>query len=464
MRRELKIAGIGALSLVAAGCTTQQKDPRPNIVFVFADDLGSEAFGCYGGISYKTPNVDRLAQEGLMYRNMHAMPLSTPSRVQVLTGLYNDRNYVAFGYINDDENTFATLAKMAGYSTAMVGKWQLGRSRKIPGKLGFDEWCLNQVEMYKEFSAETGKYTDRYANCYVDNNGRYDLSLYGPDTFQEYCYDFINRKATTGDPFLLFYNTPLVHTPHTPTPDSESWDLDYDRRFVGNTRNFPDMVEYLDQQIGQLVDHLKTAGVWDNTIFIFAGDNGTSTRIVSELADGTKVRGGKGTPLHYGTNVPLVITWGDKIKKGRVSERLVDLTDFMPTFADAMGIDTPADWKSDGVSLYPELTGNDPLKKELILCHFNPLWPTSSSPLASRFAQTVDYKYYWDGRFYNVSNDLYEEKPLDVSECTDEVKRIYAMLKTKVDEYPDFYPDKPGAPRRGNYGTFYDFADPQNPF
>ena len=131
--------------------------------------------------------------------------------------------------------------------------------------------------------------------------------------------------VASGKPFLLYYNTPLVHTPHTPTPDSESWDLDYAGRFIGDAKNFPDMVAYLDKQVGQLVNHLKTAGIWDNTILIFTADNGTSTRIVSELADGTKVRGGKGTPLHTGTHVPLIITWGDKIEKGRICNRLVHL-------------------------------------------------------------------------------------------------------------------------------------------
>ena len=352
MNQKLKITGIGALALTATGCVDQPKDQRPNIIFVLADDIGAEAFGCYGGVSYETPNIDELARQGVLYSNMHSMPLSCPSRVQAMTGVYNDRNYVNFGYINDDEHTFAQLAQTAGYSTAMVGKWQLGRSREIPGKLGFDEWCLNQLEMYKEFAPGTmGKYTDRYANSYIDNNGRYDLSLYGPDAFQNYCYDFIDRMVASGKPFLLYYNTPLVHTPHTPTPDSESWDLDYAGRFIGDVKNFPDMVAYLDKQVGQLVNHLKTAGIWDNTILIFTADNGTSTRIVSELADGTKVRGGKGTPLHTGTHVPLIITWGDKIEKGRVCNRLVDLTDFMPTFADAMQVQIPAEWYPDGVSL-----------------------------------------------------------------------------------------------------------------
>ena len=132
MKRITKITtGLGALAAAAAGCSAPQKPQKPNIVFFFADDIGAECFGCYGGIDYQTPCIDALAQQGILYSNMNAQPLSSPSRVQVMTGMYNDRNYVNFGYMNDDETTFAQLAQQAGYSTAIVGKWQLGRSRAM---------------------------------------------------------------------------------------------------------------------------------------------------------------------------------------------------------------------------------------------------------------------------------------------------------------------------------------------
>ena len=461
MRREIKAAGITLMAVAATGCA--EKPPaRPNIVLILADDIGKECFGCYGGASYETPCIDALAEQGIRYENMQAMPLSCPSRVQLLTGIYNDRNYVNFGYMNDDENTFAHLARHAGYSTAMVGKWQLGRSRDMVGKLGFDEWCLNQLEMYKEGVGEKG--TDRYANAYIDNNAHYEYSLYAPDDFQRYAFDYIERQAKAAKPFLLYYSTPLVHTPHVATPDSECWDTDQTTRFTGDTEHFPDMVKYLDKQVGQLASKLRELGIWDNTIFIFVADNGTSTRIVSRMADGREIQGGKGTPTVYGTNVPLVICWGDKIREGRVSERLVDLTDFMPTMADAMGVRIPEAWNADGISLYPELCGEQPLEREFTLMHFNPLWPTTPSPKASRCAYNAHYKYYWDGRFYDIKNDPLEQIPVDVTTCSPDTQALHAKLKAKVDQMPDWYPEKPGAPRRGNYGTFYDFAGPQNPF
>ena len=457
MKSPFKAAGIGVLALASTACS-QQETQRPNIILILADDLGSECIGCYGGVSYQTPCIDSLARQAIRFENMHAMPLSTPSRVQLMTGIYNDRNYVNFGYMNDDEHTFAHLAQQAGYSTAIVGKWQLGRSREMVSKLGFDEWCLCQLEIYKELAGD--KATDRYAFSYLDNNGRYDFSYYGPDDALRYAFDYIDRQAAAGKPFLLYYPTPLVHTPHVPTPDSECWTDNPETRFIHDTRHFPDMVAYLDKQVGKFVDKLQADGLWDNTILIFVGDNGTMEQVVSKMSDGREIKGGKGNATSNGTHVPLLIAWGDKIKSGRVSERLVDMTDFMPTMADAMGIEVPEEWRIDGISLYPELCGLEPLQREFTLVHFNPLWPHKPYPRAARCAFNTEYKYYWDGRFYHFSEDPMEQHPLDVTECSPEVQELYAKLKAKVDEMPDWYPDKPGAPRHGDYKSFYD-ANPQ---
>ena len=348
--------GIGALAALA-GCTSAQQPSKPNIVFFFADDIGTECFGCYGGVEYETPNIDALARQGIRYSNMNAQPLSSPSRVQALTGLYNDRNYVAFGYMNEDEHTFAQVAKEVGYETAIVGKWQLGRSRAMLPKLGFDEFFCSQVEMYNE--SRGPRQTDRYANSMWDNNGkRYDFAIYGPDTMQDYAFDFIDRKVAADKPFLLYYTEPLVHTPHTTTPDDARWDDCYDSRFTAaaDTANFKSMVAYLDKQVGAMVQKLKDAGIWDNTIFIFASDNGTSTRILSKTADGQEVRGGKGEANYRGTHVPMIITWGDRLE-ARTADHLADLTDILPTIADIAGVEVPSDWNLDGVSLYPEICG-----------------------------------------------------------------------------------------------------------
>ena len=201
---------------------------------------------------------------------------------------------------------------------------------------------------------------------------------------------------------------------------------------------------------------LEERGIWDNTILIFVGDNGTSHLITSPTADGQEIKGGKGSTTVYGTHVPLLIAWGDKTRGGRVSDRLVDLTDFMPTIADAMGVGIPDEWGAEGISLYPELCGQKPLEREFSLLHFNPLWPHMAYPRAARCAYDKEYKYYWDGRFYHYAEDPLEERPLDIADCTPEVQALHARLKARVDELPGWYPDKPGAPRHGDYKSFYD--------
>lgn len=461
------LAGAGAI-ILPAGCS---EDVKPNIVFFFADDIGTECFGCYGGAEYQTPNVDSLARAGIQYMNMNAQPLSSPSRVQLLTGQYNDRNYSAFGYINDDEHIFPQLASQAGYKTAIVGKWQLGRDRSMISRMGFDESYCSQVELYRETRSATQ--TDRYANSIWDVNGKtYDFALYGPDSMEDFAFDFIDRKAASGEPFLLYYTEPLVHTPHVSTPDGEEWDLDYGSRFTAaqDTSYFRGMVAYMDKQVGNMVRHLKEKGLWDNTVFFFCADNGTSTRIVSKQQDGTRQRGGKGEANYFATHVPLIVCWGDKVNPRQV-EHLVDLTDFLPTFADIMGVKIPEDWTVDGVSLYPELLGGEPEKKDLVLVHFNPLWPTTPSPRASRYAMNDSYAYFWDGRIYNYREDPSFTSPVMYDQASDELKAAVCSLKERVEDRTapysygkDFRPDAPGAPRRGNYKTFYDWAPPQNPF
>ena len=464
MNRIKKIStGAAAAAAALVSCSPKEQS-KPNIVFFFADDIGAECFTCYGGGEYETPNIDALARNGIQYMNMNAQPLSSPSRVQVMTGLYNDKNYVAFGYMNDDEHYFPQLAKEAGYNTAIVGKWQLGRDRAMLPKCGFDEFFCSQIEMYLE--SRGPRQTDRYANSMWDNNGeRYDFAIYGPDAMEDYAFDYIDRQVAAGQPFMLYYTEPLVHTPHTTTPDDAQWDDCYDSRFTAgaDTSYFRCMVKYMDKKLGNLVSHLKEQGIWDNTILIFASDNGTSTRIVSKQQDGRRIRGGKGEPTYIGTHVPMIITWGDRLA-GRRADHLADLTDILPTIADIVGVPVPEDWDIDGVSLYPEICGQEPNPKDLVLVHFNPLWPTTPSPKASRYAMNDTWAYFWDGRIYNYREDPTFLSPVRYEDASPQLREAVAALKERVDEMADFYPDKPGAPRRGNYKTFYDFAPPQNPF
>jgi arylsulfatase A len=135
-----------ALSIGPANSTSLGAEGRaPNIVLIMADDMGYECVGANGGTSYRTPNLDRLASGGLRFEHGYSQPLCTPSRVQIMTGIYNQKNYVRFGILAPDQTTFAHLLKKAGYATCVAGKWQLLGGFDGPQHFGFDEYCLWQL-------------------------------------------------------------------------------------------------------------------------------------------------------------------------------------------------------------------------------------------------------------------------------------------------------------------------------
>ena len=149
-------------------------EAKPNLILIMADDLGYETIGANGGTSYKTPNLDKLAATGARFTHCYVQPLCTPTRVQLMTGLYNIRNYINFGNMNPKAVTFANHLKPAGYATCITGKWQLGHDLELPKKFGFDEYCLWQHT----------RRPARYANPGLEINGvekNYSSGEYGPD-------------------------------------------------------------------------------------------------------------------------------------------------------------------------------------------------------------------------------------------------------------------------------------------
>ncbi len=188
---------------------------RPNIVLIMADDFGYECVTANGGQSYQTPNLDRLAAAGMRFEHCHVQPLCTPTRVQLMTGLYNVRNYLRFGTLVRTEATFARLLKDAGYATGICGKWQLGKETDSPQHFGFDESCLWQHT----------RRPPRYANAGLEYNGvekNFPEGAYGPALVNDFALDFITRHKDK--PFFLYYPMILTHGPFQPTPDSPDWD------------------------------------------------------------------------------------------------------------------------------------------------------------------------------------------------------------------------------------------------
>ncbi len=410
------------LFLMFVSCNRQVK--HPNIVLIMADDLGYECLTCNGGESYKTPELDKLAATGIRYTSCFSQPLCTPSRVEIMTGKYNNRNYTAFGILKPGELTFAQLFKEAGYATGIAGKWQLFGSTSagelqgtgtFPTDAGFDEYCLWQID----------KVGSRYTNPVIHWNSKeakvYE-GEYGPDIFYRFIDQFLTKNKDK--PFFLYYPMVLPHDPHVPTPDSKEWKTEPHSK---NDRFFADMVSYMDKNVGRVADKLEELGLRNNTILIFTGDNGTNRRIVS-LMYGEKIPGKKGIPVYYGTHVPLIINGGKMIKGGQVKDNLIDFTDFLPTICRMAGVDMTK-WKGDGKSFDQTLRKDNDLRK-WIYCYYDS--GKKQFPLAV-FAQNKIYKLYRDGRFFNIGKDHGEKEMLDTINLTpDEKTNRESLMKVII--------------------------------
>ena len=346
-------------------------ESRPNIILIMADDMGYEALSANGSESCKSPHLDKLAATGVRFTNCFSNPICTPSRVKIMTGQYNVRNYVKFGMLDRGQTTFAHQLKKAGYATAIAGKWQLGKQTDAPQHFGFEKSCLWQHTRSGR-SKENGKSIDRrFVNPQLEFNGNekdFTGGEYGPQVCTDFICGFIDENKEK--PFLVYYPMILTHCPFDPTPDSTDWDP----KRLGSTtykgdrndpqRHFRDMVAYADKAIGQIVAQLEKSGVRDNTLIIFTGDNGTDKPIVTPW-NGTKVVGGKGSMSDTGTRVPMIASWPAGIRKpGRVVDDLVEFSDMMPTLCEVSGAKLPARHPGDGVSIVPVLHNQDDVRKK----------------------------------------------------------------------------------------------------
>ena len=346
---------------------------RPNIVLIMADDMGYEALSVNGSESCKSPNLDRLAADGVRFTNCFAQPLCTPSRAKLMTGQYNVRNYVRFGLLDRGQTTFAHQLKEAGYSTCIAGKWQLGKQKDAPQHFGFEKSCLWQHTRSGRSKADGKTYDRRFVNPQLEFNGvekNFTNGEYAPQICTDFICSFIDEHKD--EPFCVYYPMILTHCPFDPTPDSSDWDpkrlgsTTYKGDLNDPQRHFRDMVAWADKAVGQIVAQLEESGVRDNTLLIFTGDNGTDKPIVTPWK-GRQVVGGKGTMTDEGTRVPLIVSWPAGLKNpGRVEDDLVEFVDMLPTVCEATGAGLPSGYPGDGVSLLPVLRHEETRKKEFV--------------------------------------------------------------------------------------------------
>ena len=350
------LAGVSA-SLPAAG-------RRPNIVLLFADDLGYGDLSCYGNPTVLTPHLDRMAQEGMRFTQFYsAAPLCTPSRAALMTGRLPIRSgltRVLFpwseGGISDSELTMAQMLKKAGYASMCVGKWHLGHlPRYLPTRHGFDDY------FGIPYSNDMSKATNPRA-AWADKTPPTPL-IRGeeiierePDQslltrrYTEMAVEFIRKSRRAGQPFFLYLPYTAPHWPHAASD-----------RFRGKSLAglFGDVVEELDWSAGEVLRVLREQKLEENTLVIFTSDNG------AEGGSAGPFRDGKVTTWEGGVREPCIAWWPGKVPAGVTTAAFGSTMDLFPTFAGLAGQDMPNDRVYDGADLSPVLFQNHPGREPL---------------------------------------------------------------------------------------------------
>ena len=434
---------------------------QPNIILIMSDDLGYEVIGANGGSSYKTPSIDSMAEQGMRFENAHVMPLCTPTRLSMMTGKYNFRNYLGFGLIRPDEVTFGHLLTDAGYNTCISGKWQLysynppdqhpeerSSGQKIEAA-GFDEFCV----WHPHHTEEKGS---RYKNPVIYENGEFRTDTkdrYGEDIFCDYIIDFLERKKDDEKPFFVYWPMAATHKPHEPTPDSPEWDS-FDppsNRSIGaktwaeledgswedDPKFYRDMVEYHDKVIGRLLDYLENQGLQDDTLVIYLGDNGSPDDVCSMMHLHNEICGGKGKTSDRGTHVPLICLMPGTIPSNTVQTDLIEATDFLPTIFEAAGLNFPEGYIIDGRSFYPQLKGEKGNPRDWMFFHFEPMNRRHGLDdlRQIRFIRDHRWKLYETGELYDLEADWDEDIPIyevedsrSQSEARNRLKPVFSQM------------------------------------
>ncbi len=452
---------------------------KMNVVFILIDDLGHYGISAYGAkkigstqgffedVEVKTPNVDSLARDGVLCESAYAYPLCEPTRIALMSGRYNSRNYIEARSQHESDITFGDLFQRAGYETCMVGKWKQSRGTDSrPGKdylyaFGWNEFCCFDVvtegpRMIDPNIVENGEVMN-YKGIDPETGRRY----YGPDIFNRYALDFIERNKEK--PFFLYYPMVLMHDEHTPTPDTKPESIfdnhdmtkpsEYGHMKGDDRRYYPDMLRYADKMIGRVIDKLKETGLEENTLLVIMGDNGTKECFHHVLADGTKFIGDKGSNKEGGMHVPLLLRAPGKIPAGQRYESLVSVVDILPTLCDAAEIEVPNKDKIDGISFWPQATGKVEKNHRDSIYVWYSKHDFTNPENKIEYVFTKDFKRYAPsnlypdakGRFFDLRTDLFEtagkEKKklpmtwmkfhysgLEIDELTREQKKAYDEL------------------------------------
>lgn len=381
---------VGVAPVVAACGVSRvgEAAERPNIVFIMADDLGYGDVGCYGQKRLRTPNIDRLAGEGVKFTRFYAgATVCAPSRCTLMTGLHNGHAYVrgnAKVNLRPEDVTVAEVLKQADYATGLFGKWGLGHegSTGVPTRQGFDEFFgyLDQHHAHNYYPTFLMKGEERVTlKNVVPGEDEFGAGVssnkadYSADLILDGALRFLDRHKA--GPFFLYYATTLPHANNEAKSDGmEIPDLG---RFANEDWPTPEkgraaMIERLDADVGKLLAKLEETGRAKDTVVFFTSDNGPHNEGGSKadfFDSNGPLRGTKRDPYEGGIRVPMIVRWPGHAHAGTTSDYVGDFEDFLPTAAELAGV-TPPDGL-DGISFVPAILGKaDQLKHEFLYWEF----------------------------------------------------------------------------------------------
>ena len=360
------------LSLNFQSCTNQDdkkaNNNKPNIVLIFIDDMGYADVGCFGATNYQTPNIDRLATEGVRFTNFYAsQAVCSASRASLLTGCYAERVGIIGALmpwsnigINPDETTIPEMLKEQGYATGIFGKWHLGHHKQfLPLQHGFDEYVglpysndMWPVGYDGVPLARTGKRKSNYppltlfsGNEVIDTIATLRDQATLTTLYTNNAVQFIENHKE--GPFFLYMPHSMVHVP-----------IAVSDKFKGKSGQglFADMMMELDWSVGEILKALKENGLENNTLIIFTSDNGPWLNFGNHAGSAIPLREGKGTMWEGGPRVSTIMQWPDRIPPGIVCNQIASTIDILPTLTEITGAKLPIN-KIDGVSILPLMEG-----------------------------------------------------------------------------------------------------------
>lgn len=366
--RRLWISPVLAIaSLFPASANVTKAAPLPNIVIVYTDDQGYADVGVFGAKGFKTPNLDRLAGEGRIFRNFHAaQPVCSASRAALLTGCYPNRIGIhgalppgATAGISSHEMTLAELVKQKNYATAIYGKWHLGDAPQfLPTHHGFDDYfglpysndmwpkhpeAAKRKKQWLDLPMFAG---DKIVIPKVADEDQNHLTTW----YTEHAVKFIEQNKSR--PFLLY----LAHNmPHVPLHVSDKFRGKSERGLYG------DVIEEIDWSVGEVMKALKQYSLEKDTLVIYASDNGPWLSYGDHAGSAGPLREGKGTCWEGGTRVPCIMRWPGKIPAGTESQTMLVNIDIFPTIAKLVGAKLP-DHRIDGMDVWPIISSKNPTK------------------------------------------------------------------------------------------------------